>query len=77
MKSGDEVSYDHYISREPRFVANIHRYILKREYANCRIIIVDHTSNYTFHFGQTSTKGSQMVEAKHKFERFTEYYRVG
>ena len=70
LKSGDKVSCDHYMSREPGLVANIHGCILKREHATCGTIMVDHASDFIFHFVQTSTEGSQTVEAKHKFERF-------
>jgi len=33
--------------------------------------MVDHASDFIFHFIQTSVEGSQTVDAKHKFEIFT------
>ena len=71
LRPGEKVSYDHYMSREPGYIANVHRCVLKKEHANCGTIIVDHASDFVFHFVQTSTEGSQTVEAKHKFGRFT------
>ena len=44
--------------------------MLKKEYVNCGTIIVNHASDFIFYFMQTSNEGSQIVEAKHKFERF-------
>ena len=69
LKPGCKVSYDHYVSREPGFIANNHENFLKREIASCSTILVDHSSYFTFRFVQTSTKGVQTVEAKHKLER--------
>ena len=31
--------------------------------------MIDHASDFSFHFTQTSEDGAQTVEAKHKFER--------
>ena len=71
LRPGEKVSCDHYMSREPGFIANVHRCVLKKEHVNYETIMVDYASDFVFHFVQTSTKGSQTVEAKHKFERFT------
>ena len=70
LRPGEKVSYDHYMSREPGFIANVHGCVLKKEHANCGTIIVDYASDFVFYFAQTSTEGSQTVEAKHKFKRF-------
>ena len=64
------------MSREPGFVANNHSYVLKREHASCGTIMVDHASDLVFHFMQTSTEGSQTLEAKHKFKQFIKNCRV-
>ena len=66
----DKVSCNHYASREPGFIENLHSCVLKKEYANFGTIIVDNASDLVFHFVQTSTEGMQTFEGKHKFERF-------
>ena len=50
LRLGKKVSCDYYMSREPGFIANVHACVLKKEHANCGMIMVDHASNFVFHF---------------------------
>ena len=66
------MSCDHYHSREPGLLANNNGQILMKKHARCGTVMVDHTSDYVFHFIQTSIEGSQTLDDGHAFETFSE-----
>ena len=41
--------------------------LLSKSHATCGTLFVDHASDFTFNFMQTSTEATQTVEGKHKF----------
>ena len=81
IKEGDlspcsKISYYQYKSRDPGFISNNNGLILSKEHASHGTIMVDHASDFVFHFIQTSFCRSQTVEAKHKFENFAKSCNV-
>ena len=76
IKSGDlrpesKISCDQYHSREPVFIANNNGLVLSKDHAKYGTIMVDHASDFVFHFIQNSADRSQTVDSKHKFETFS------
>jgi len=76
LKPGSKISCDQYHSREPGFVANNNGLVLSKVSAHYGTIMVDHASDFIFHFIQTSADGVQTVDAKHKFETFAKSCNV-
>ena len=65
-----KVSCDQHNSSEKGILANNNGQVLSKSHATCGTLFVDHASDFTFNFIQTSTEASQTVEGKDKFKIF-------
>ena len=70
LRLGDKVSCDHFMSREPGVTCNNYGKILTKDHATCGCLFIDHASDCTLCFIQTSASGERTVETKHKLETF-------
>ena len=59
------------MSRKTITLANNNGNAIEHEHVRCGAIVVDDSSDCVFHFLHASTEGSGTVEAKHKFETFS------
>ena len=66
------MSCDHYHYRDPGTLENNNGQVLSKEHITCGAVMVDHASDYVSNFVQTSVKGTQKLDAKHKFETLAE-----